>query len=245
MIDQDLIGWRARIGLIVPDSLIPTEPWFNRVKPKGVSFLTTRMSFGKKTTPETLKKMKEHVLRGARELANSEVDVIGFCCTSGSFIEGVGYDKKIAQEIEQEVAIPATTTTSSFLEALNLLKIKSLILITPYIMEINRIEKDFLEKMNFSVVEIGTLNKIDVIDYTNTTAGEIYRLAKNTFKKNSSVGGIFISCMSMRAMDVINYLEMDLEVPVVTSDQATLWKLLRLAGVKEKIKGYGKLLYEY
>ena len=245
MMDQELMGWRARIGLIVPDSLIPTEPWFYRVRPKGVSFLTTRMSFGKKTTPETLKKMKDHVLRGARELANAEVDVIGFCCTSGSFIEGVGYDQKIAQEIEQEVGIPATTTTSSFLEALTLLKIKSLILITPYIMEINHIEKDFLEKMNFSVVEIGTLNKIDVIDYTNTTAGEIYRLTKNTFKKNSSVDGIFISCMSMRAMYVIDTLEMDLGVPVVTSNQATLWKLLRLAGVKEKIEGYGKLLYEY
>ena len=36
MIDEDLMGWRARIGLIVPDSLIPTEPWFYRVKPSGV-----------------------------------------------------------------------------------------------------------------------------------------------------------------------------------------------------------------
>jgi maleate cis-trans isomerase len=46
-------------------------------------------------------------------------------------------------------------------------------------------------------------------------------------------------------MHVIQALETDLEVPVVTSDQATLWKLLRFAGVKEKIAGYGRLLYEF
>jgi len=51
--------------------------------------------------------------------------------------------------------------------------------------------------------------------------------------------------MSMRAMDAIEALETDLEVPVVTSDQAILWKLLRFAGVKEKIKGYGRLLVDF
>ena len=245
MIDQELMGWRARIGLIVPDSLIPTEPWFYRVKPKGVSFLTTRMSLGKKTTPETLKKMKEHVLRGARELANAEVDVIGFCCTSGSFIEGIGYDQRISEEIEREVGIPATTTTTAFMEGLSSLGIKSLILITPYIEEINRIEKEFIEKSNIRVLGIGSLNKVDVIEYTNTTAGEIYRLAKSTFKKFPTAGGIFISCMSIRAMDAIDALETDIGVSVVTSDQATLWKLLRFAGVKEKIQGYGRLLVDF
>lgn len=245
MIDQDLMGWRARIGLIVPDSLIPTEPWFYRVKPRGVSFLTTRMAMGKTTTPENLKKMKEHVIRGAKELANAEVDVIGFCCTSGSFIEGVGYDKKISKEIEDAVDIPATTTTTGFVEALKLLNIKSLVLITPYIDEINQIEKNFLEAIDIKVHGIGSLNKLDVIDYTNTTAGELYRLARNTLKKYPKTDGIFISCMSMRAMDAIEALETDMEVPVVTSDQATLWKLLRFAGVKEKIHGYGRLLSEF
>jgi maleate isomerase len=51
--------------------------------------------------------------------------------------------------------------------------------------------------------------------------------------------------MSMRAMDAIDALETDLGVSVVTSDQATLWKLLRFAGVKEKIQGYGRLLVDF
>jgi maleate isomerase len=245
MNDEDLMGWRARIGIMVPDSLIPTEPWFYRVKPKGVTFLTTRLLYGKITTPETLKKMWDHIGTAAQELANSNVDIIGYCCTSGSFIGGAGNDQKIIEEIEKTVNIPATTTTTAFREALHLLDIHSLVLITPYVDEINQIEKEYIESIGIKVNGIGSLNKVDSIDYTNTTAGELYRLAKKTFLNHPSSGGIFISCMSMRAMDAIDALETDLEVPVVTSDQATLWKLLRFAGVKEKIPNYGKLLSHY
>ena len=156
-----------------------------------------------------------------------------------------GYDERIIDEIESKVGIPATTTTTGFVEALRLLEINSVVLVTPYVEDINRIEKEFLEAINIKVHGIGSLNKIDVIDYTNTTAGELYRLAKNTFNKYPRAEGIFISCMSMRAMDAIEALETDLEVPVVTSDQATVWKLLRKAGVKEKIDGYGRLLWEF
>jgi maleate isomerase len=245
MNDEDLMGWRARIGLMVPDSLIPTEPWFYRVRPKGVTFLTTRLFYGKITTPETLKKMWDGIGMAAKELANSVVDVIGYCCTSGSFVGGSEDNEKIIKTIEDEVGIPATTTTTSFTKALELLEIDSLVLVTPYVDEINQIEKKFLESNNIKVNAIGSLNKLDSIDYTNTTAGELYRLAKKTFLKQPSSKGIFISCMSMRAMDAIEALEVDLELPVVTSDQATLWNLLRFAGVKEKIPGYGKLLAQY
>lgn len=245
MNDEDLMGWRARIGLMVPDSLIPTEPWFYRVRPNGVSFLTTRLYYGKKTTPETLMKMWDGIGMAAKELSNSVVDVIGYCCTSGSFVGGAGDNEKIIKTIEDEVGIPATTTTTAFLNALKLLNIDSLVLVTPYIDEINQIEKKFIESNNIKVNGIGSLNKVDSIDYTNTTAGELYRLAKKTYLKAPSSKGIFISCMSMRAMDAIEALETDLEVPVVTSDQATLWNLLRFAGVKEKIDGYGRLLSQH
>ena len=245
MNDEDLMGWRARIGIMVPDSLIPTEPWFYRVKPKGVTFLTTRLLYGKLTTPETLKEMWNHVGTAAQELANSVVDVIGYCCTSGSFVGGAGNDQRLIEEIENTVNIPATTTTTAFREALQLLKMNSLVLITPYVDAINQIEKKYLESIGIKVNGIGSLHKVDSIDYTNTTAGELYRLAKKTFLENPSSEGIFISCMSMRAMDAIDALETDLEVPVVTSDQATLWKLLRFAGVKEKIQHYGRLLSDY
>jgi maleate isomerase len=41
---------------------------------------------------------------------------------------------------------------------------------------------------------------------------------------------------------VLDPLEQDLGKPVVSSVQASLWRALRLAGVRQPIDGFGRLL---
>jgi maleate isomerase len=41
---------------------------------------------------------------------------------------------------------------------------------------------------------------------------------------------------------IIDALERDLGRPVVTANQASLWRCLRLAGLSPSIDGYGRLL---
>jgi maleate isomerase len=53
---------------------------------------------------------------------------------------------------------------------------------------------------------------------------------------------MFISCVAFHTIEVIEKLEEELNKPVITSNQATMWLLLRLAHIDDEIKGYGKLL---
>jgi maleate cis-trans isomerase len=53
---------------------------------------------------------------------------------------------------------------------------------------------------------------------------------------------LFISCTALHTFGLIEKLEKDLKKPVITSNQATIWNVLRLAGIKDKINGYGQLL---
>ena len=53
---------------------------------------------------------------------------------------------------------------------------------------------------------------------------------------------IFISCVTLHTIEIIEALEHDLGKPIITSNQVTMWNLLKLAGVNEKIEGYGQLL---
>jgi maleate cis-trans isomerase len=41
---------------------------------------------------------------------------------------------------------------------------------------------------------------------------------------------------------IIETLEADLGKPVITSNQAVLWRALRLTGVRQRIPGFGRLL---
>jgi maleate isomerase len=57
--------------------------------------------------------------------------------------------------------------------------------------------------------------------------------------------GIIIACLNFRSHPIIEELEARTGRPVVTSTQATLWHVLRLAGVPTPIVGYGRLLREH
>ena len=57
--------------------------------------------------------------------------------------------------------------------------------------------------------------------------------------------GIIIACLNFRSHPIIDELEARTGKPVVTSTQATLWHVLRLAGVETPIPGYGRLLREH
>ena len=54
-----------------------------------------------------------------------------------------------------------------------------------------------------------------------------------------------MSCGALRTLDVVDALERRLGKPVVCSNQAMVWDCLRLAGVEDRIPGYGALLCEH
>jgi maleate isomerase len=57
--------------------------------------------------------------------------------------------------------------------------------------------------------------------------------------------GYLSAALNFRARAAIQALENDLLKPVVTSTQATLWNILRMAGVNERISGYGQLMSRF
>ena len=53
---------------------------------------------------------------------------------------------------------------------------------------------------------------------------------------------IFVSCGALRTLDVIGEIERRAGKPAVCSNQAMIWDCLRLAGINDRIEGYGRLL---
>ncbi|AFK22529.1 aspartate/glutamate racemase family protein [Pyrococcus sp. ST04] len=236
-----MFGWRGKIGLIVPSSNTTMEMELHSYLPEGVSLHTARMPL-KNVNEEELTKMSSYAIDAAKLLADAEVEIIAFGCTSGSFIGGKDFEKELEMKIEEEVNIETFTTSTAVLEALNILDVHSLMVVTPYIEEINQKEKEFLEANGFEVLDIRGLG----IE-SNTEIGKLepyvaYRLAKATYIEEAD--GIFISCTNFRTFEIIEKLEEDLGIPVVTSNQATLWMALRELDIKEKLP-LGKLLREY
>ena len=228
-----------RFGLIIPSSNTTMEGEFWRMAPGLATVHTSRIRLQNITTDE-LEEMEEQMLEAAIRLADADVKVIGYGCTSGSMLKGKDHGGEIERKIMEKTGIPAVATAKAAIEALSELRIKKLCVATPYIEEINELEKSFLEQNKIDILRIKGLGMVQNREVGSKNPNVAYELAKEVYIQEAQ--GIFISCTNFRTIEVIDKLEKELGVPVVSSNSATLWAMMKKEGTKKKLKGYGRLL---
>jgi len=149
--------------------------------------------------------MERGIEEEASKLADANVDVIGFGCTSGSLLKGLGYDKEIEKRIEKASMKPAVATAGAVVKALKTLEIRKVAVVTPYIREINELERNFLEVNGYNVIDLKGLGLRDNLKIGEVNSQTAYKLVLEVDYK--SADGIFISCTNLRTIHVIEKLE--------------------------------------
>jgi len=130
--------------------------------------------------------------------------------------------------------------TSAAIEyALKELKIKNLVVGTPYLDEINTKEAEFLNNKGFSILNIQGLNLTKGVEFGTVTPEYWIKFAQEI--NDEKADAIFLSCGGIRSTEVIDQIEQKVGKPVITSNQAQMWSCLRRAGVEDKILRFGEL----
>lgn len=235
------LGWRAKIGLMVPSGNIGTLKAFDHYAPEGVVAITQRLLF-ETVTAENLKAMRPK-LREAAKILNTpyKMDLLVFACTTGSMIGGLGYDAEICKELEDAFGVKTITTSMAVMEAIKALNMTSVCLVTPYPPEINEMEKEFLESNGVKVSSMkgffapGQPGRAMDLDY-----GDMHRLTKETLTEEAD--GIFMSCTGLAIAEYMGYAEKDFHLPVTCSNQANLWYALKTLGIPYDGPDIGSLM---
>jgi len=212
---------------------------FWRVLPRDFSIHTARLKL-REVTVEGLELMESEIDDEALKLVDADVDIILYGCTTGSLFRGVGHDKLIESRIEKLTGKPAISTSGAVISALRFLKAEKISVITPYIDELNVLEERFLVGNGFKVLDLKSLNIIRNVDIGRVTPNVIMDLF---YKLDySSSDAIFISCTNMPTLNLIERLEEIAGMPVLSSNSASIWAVLKRLNYGFGIKGYGKLL---
>lgn len=227
-----------KFGVIIPSSNEMMEPEFWRMAWGWATVHTARMRL-EDITVRDLKDMEKHRLEAANRLVDAGVDIIGYGCTSGSLLRGKDHPGEIERDIEKETAIPSVATSGAVVKALNALQARKVCVATPYIDEINALEQRFLEQNGKEVLQIKGLGIVRNREVGSKEPGVACDLAKEVFVPEAQA--IFISCTNFKTLEVIARLEEELKVPVVSSNTATFWAMMKKAGVKKRLEGYGKI----
>lgn len=230
--------WQARIGVMVPSANAVFERDAQLVLPPGVTAHFARMKLTR-DEPDQISGLIDHVPRAAGELADAGVDAIGFACTTGSLDGGLGYDRRISDLIESEAGVPATTTSTALVEVLGLLDLKKLIVVSPYEDWLNTKLVRFMTESGFDVVSLFGFALPEPRDIEAVTPEQIAEAVLRA--DTAEADGVFISCTGFRGLEAADLLAGRISKPAVSSNQATLFALLKMIGRLEGARALGAL----
>jgi len=236
-------GFRAKLGLIVPPTNTVNEAEWARMLPQGVTFHTHRMPLHADASSEAGRKaLLADLDQAFAMLRQARVDAIAYACTAGSMINPA---EALPQELSRRSGVAAVTTAAAIVAALKALGVERLSVATPYADALNEHETRFLEDNGFVVqrligLGIGAGGPSEYPLIAETPIEAVAEHARRAFVAGSEA--LLITCTDFPTLPILASLETELDAPVVTSNQATFWAMLRAAGVPDRLDGLGRLL---
>ena len=231
-----------RLGLLVPSSNSTQEPEFIDVLPRTVSLHVARLTLTE-IDPDQTVTIVDELEQESRKLGDADVGGILLAATAPSSRKGMGYDRELVERIRAASGKPATTASTSMLEAFGVLGIRRIALAAPWSEAVNRNVVRFMNENGIEVTRqeaLGILRNNDVGRLEPQTAYDLGRKADTR-----DAQAVFLACGNWWNASIIEDLEQDLGKPVLTTNIVSIWGSLGILGYREPIEGYGQLLREH
>lgn len=235
----DVPGAVRRLGLIALATDLTSERDFARLVPQDAAAIhTARIAFENPTTPETLMRMQPGLTRAADLIVpDIPLDAICYSCTAASVVIG---EETVAGAIQAaRPGVPVVTPTGAARAAFRALGVRRIAILTPYLIETSRPMADYFARCGLEVIRLHCLGMEDDRDMARVSRETIVSAA--SVVDSHEAEALFISCTALPALGAVDEIEARTGKPVVTSNQASIWAMLALAGLGGGIRGYGRL----
>ncbi len=238
-----MMGWRARIGFLVPPGNPTIEPEMAELAPPGVSVHFTRMSASGPTgthqgQDERNRAMLASLDEATRLLAMTAPNVIVLAHTATSYTLGRHAEAALVRRQEEATGTRFITALGSVLDALKCLGVRRIAYATPYGADLTELGRTHLSSHGFDVVSVARLEGVRNI--YEETAERAYGVGRQADRPDAEA--VFLSGTGMPTLAMLQALEDDLGKPVLSASSAMMWNALRVAGVRSPRPGYGRLL---
>jgi len=229
-----------RLGLIALASDVLVERDFWRMGlAAGVDIVTTRIAQSMPLTPATLARLEDGIPDAVRLLLpDARLDALVFACTSGSAI--IGPEKIAAQIAALRPGVAITNPASAAVEALRHLGCRKIAFIAPYTQDVAEITSGVFAEAGIGFSDrlcFGLTSDVEI-----ATPGLAHYRRALAQADMAGAEAVFLSCTTAATLDLIEPLEAETGLPVITSNQAAFWHALQRMGHHCSLSGFGKLL---
>lgn len=253
-------GGDARFGLfIVGVEAVPEAEWW-AMAPPGVSIHVARVSapapWGMWDDARETVELAPDLARGAAQFAGMALSAVVLAHSSSSIAGGRGWDEAATRALRMHLD-PATAVTTNGEDCA--LALRHLGVSRPYLVfppwfgdGIIATGRTHFAEQGFA--DGGAMRNDPGRKWAETPPGQLYGQLMHLEQDAGALAdqivancpaeadGVLIVGTGLRCVGIIEPLETALGRPVVSANQASLWRCLRLAGMEAPVPGYGRLL---
>jgi len=237
-----MYGWRGTIGLVKPTFRPGPLEAFIRLLPEGVCAVPRYVGIRSGTEKEFAEALAVADQR-VGELAALKVDLVLLQGAPPFMLLGPEFDRDNSRKLREKHGVAVLSTTMIQIDALKSLDAKSLVGLTYFQDDLNPKFAQFFEKAGFTVKAMKGID-VPFADVGKVPVEVIYAEAKILFQQSGGADCLYLLGAGWDCLKAIAPLERDLNTSVVTNVPADLWAALKFLGIREPIKGYGRLLEE-
>jgi maleate isomerase len=245
--DADVLGYRAKVGILVPASNTIVEPEMAAMQPQGVTNHVSRMSRVNRPAHD-LEKYKKFL--GASVQMDAAIDVLSACepdvIVHGHSVDSLakglsGADAMRAHMQALSGGIPVMLPAHAMLKALDVLgKPKNLGILTPWMPPADEACTAFFNEAGYNVLAIKGLQHPTPLHIATATP-ELLNQAVDEINVDGVECIIKVGTNSSMSF-LVDDMEARLGKPVLTVNVITYWAGLRQLGIEDPLKGFGQLV---
>jgi len=228
-----------RVGLVLLSTDHTTERDFARlVDPADVGVYANRIVFENPANKENLLRTGPRLTDGAAQiLPDEDLDVLIYSCTSASAVLG---NELVAKQMNAaKPNATCVTPSSAAFDAFAAVGARRVSVLTPYTAHVTGELCQYFAANGLDVVSAQCMGISDDREIARVSEDCIIESAIAAMA--SEAEALFVSCTALRSAGCVAQIEDKIGKPVVTSNQAMIWRTLRHLGLKPKIGGIGQL----
>ncbi len=225
-------------GVLIPATNTTCEIEYSRLLPPNLQVHVGRLGKGGDTpfSPS----LDADLAYQAKMLGQAKVEVVALAQTSASLFDD-GYDAKAKALMAAGAGVPALTSAEAIGEAVRALGANRIALVSPYSAQVIGRAKAYYEtRYGLSVVAMEGFGATDAYAIGGLSADN----ATDAFVRidRPEIEILVVPGGNFPTMRHIAEWERRFGKPVITTNQAALWAMLRVMGVSAPLPGLGRLL---
>ena len=249
-LQHDRLGFRLKLGVLIPSTNTCVQPEFDDMRPRGVTNHIARIMIrdldqGSDTQQaQVIDELQHDFFPAIDRVMTCDPAMLVLGMSLPTFWGGVDASEALRARIESHASVPAVMGSQACIAALKRFPgVKRLGVITPYQPVGDKHVHAYFCEHGYEVVEIRSLVPKSLVRIAFSGDREFLQML--SAMAAGPIDAIVQVGTNLAMADIADEAERWLGIPVLAINSATYWHALRRSGIEDRIHGFGSILRDH